>query len=117
MQCFFGKRIGMNVFDSGRNFVEFVTAGMQHRDLVTAPHKPVKNKMTGRPGPSNDKRLQNNFPPTVRGEFSPLSGSISFNSATSFSQPHRSHAANACAKRSTIALLPIFADTSAGIPW
>jgi hypothetical protein len=59
---------------------------MQHRDLVTASHKPVDNKMAGGPSPSNDKRLQNGLPLTLRGEFMPRNGSISFNSAAGFSQ-------------------------------
>jgi hypothetical protein len=52
-----GERIGVDVFDAGRNLGDLMAAGMQHRDIVAAMKQSVDDKMAGRPGSSDDKRF------------------------------------------------------------
>ena len=47
------ERVGVDMLDRGRDFVDLVTPRMEHRDGIAAPQQAVDDEMAARPGTTN----------------------------------------------------------------
>jgi hypothetical protein len=47
----------VNVFDCLRDFIQFVAAGMKHRDVVSAAAEAVDDIVAGGPGTADNQRV------------------------------------------------------------